>query len=459
MRSIAQKESTAFDKEKHTILIPDMFPVHMELLAEVLRADGYRVEVLHYDDRAVLDTGLKYIHNDMCYPAICSVGQLLYAVTCGDYDTKKVALLQFQTGGGCRASNYVMLLKKALQKLQLSNVPIITLGFTSMRGSGLHITPRLFLRAFAALTYGDMLMLLSNQIRPYEHIAGETQRLAARWSEKLKRELHGVCISMGRMKRNLRAMAKEFSEICVDRKEKVKVGVVGEVYVKYSPLANNRLEEFLQSQDCEYMLPGVLSFIHYCLSTPVTDRELYGGSRVKSGISRMVEGVIERYETALSSTLREFPRFVCPASFREMQSYGDQIIGRGMKMGEGWYLPAEMVELIRNGYENIICTQPFGCLPNHIVGKGVVRRFRELYPRANICAIDYDASASAVNQENRIKLLLAMAKDQMKTRCVQTVKERVPQAVDNVYSERVAAALRGRKRRNDVIIGREKIAW
>lgn len=399
--------------------MPDLFPIHMELLAEGIRAEGYRVEVLHYEDRAVLDTGLRYLHNDMCYPAICSVGQLLHAVTCGDYDPQRVALLQFQTGGGCRASNYVMLLKKALQKLGLSDVPVLTVGFASLRGSGLRITPGLCLRCLAALTYGDMLMLLRNQVRPYERVAGETQCVVERWHEKLKQDLRGAGLGMAKLRQNLRAMANDFAAIAVDRTEKVKVGIVGEVYVKYSSLGNNHLEEFLQSQDCEYMLPGVLGFIHYCLSNFAADRELYGGSRMKAGVGRMLEGAIGRYEAALSGVLRDFPQFVCPALFREMQGYGTQIIGRGMKMGEGWYLPAEMVELIHHGYQNIICAQPFGCLPNHIVGKGMMRKFRALYPQANICAIDYDASASAVNQENRIKLLLAMAKDQMQLRCGQ----------------------------------------
>lgn len=409
-------EEAIFDKEKHTILMPDLFPVHMELLADVMRSSGYRIEVLKCDGRPVLDTGLKYIHNDMCYPAICSVGQQLYAVTSGDYDAQKIALMQFQTGGGCRASNYVMLLKKALKKLELEKIPVVTLGFsTGLTGSkGFRITPSMCFKALAALTYGDMLMLLKNQIRPYEEQPGDTQRLVDHWFQKLKGELSGKSAGIARLKQNLRQMAQEFAGIKIQRKQKVKVGIVGEVYVKYSPFANNQLEAFLDTQDCEYMLPGVLGFIHYCLSNTAVDYQLYGGSRLKRNLSLITERVIHKYETALSEVVREFPQFVAPASFRQMQQNGSKLLHRGVKMGEGWYLPAEMVELIENGYNNIICTQPFGCLPNHIVGKGVIRRFKELYPASNICPIDYDASSSAVNQENRIKLMLAMGRDQLK---------------------------------------------
>ena len=416
MENHAEVIAAKFDKTKQTILVPDMFPIHMELLADVMRAFGYRIEVLKCSGQSVLDTGLKYIHNDMCYPAICSVGQQLYAVTSGNYDTGKIALPQFQTGGGCRASNYVMLLKKALQKLGLEKIPIVTLGFsTGLTGSeGFRITPSMCFRALAALTYGDMLMLLKNQVRPYEEQVGATQRLVESWFQRLHSELSGRGFGIAHLKKNLRQMARDFARIKTQPKKKIKVGIVGEVYVKYSPFGNNRLEEFLNTQDCEYMLPGVLGFIHYCLSNTAMDYKLYGGSRIKRDLGLVTERVIHKYETALRDVVREFPQFVAPASFRQMQKNGSKLLHCGVKMGEGWYLPAEIVELIENGYDNIICTQPFGCLPNHIVGKGVIRRFKELYPASNICPIDYDASASAVNQENRIKLMLSVARDHLK---------------------------------------------
>ena len=400
-----------FQKEKHTILIPDLFPVHMELMAQALRTSGYRVEVLRCSGKPVLDVGLKYIHNDMCYPAICSVGQQLYAVTSGEYDLDSIALLQFQTGGGCRASNYLSVLQKALKKLKLEQIPIITLGFSNLGKGGFRVTPGMVLRLAAALTYGDLLMQLSNHVRPYEQKQGETERVVCHWNAKLKDILSGASVGLGSIQKNLRQMAADFAAVPVTKQKKAKVGIVGEVYVKYSPFANNSLEKTLQEQDCEYMLPGVLGFIHYCVSNPAVDWELFGGSRLQRIVSQLLGWGIQLYERTLAKVLKEFPRFHCPSSFQQMRAYGERILDRGVKMGEGWYLPAEIVELIESGYDSILCAQPFGCLPNHIVGRGTIRRFRELYPKAAISPIDYDASASRVNQENRIKLLLTIAKD------------------------------------------------
>ena len=406
--------NAVFNKEKHTILIPDLFPVHMELLADMLRSYGYRAEIVRTSDRGVLDTGLKYIHNDMCYPAICSNGQLLHAVLEGGYDLDKIALLQVQTGGGCRASNYVLLLKKAMEKLELEHIPVISLSFTSLfsdNGTGFRLTIPMLLTTLAALTYGDMMMLLSNQIRPYEINAGDTKATMDRWYARIKEDFSLKTSPIFRLKRNLRKMVEDFKRIPVLRTEKTKVGIVGEVYVKFSALGNNGLEAFLDTQDCEYMLPGVLGFIHYCLSHAPVDYKLYGGSFKDKVVNQIFQSVLQKFESMPADALRDSPEFVTPATFREMQVYGERVLPHGVKMGEGWYLSAEMVELIEHGYNNIICTQPFGCLPNHIVGKGVIRRFREIYPEANICPIDYDASASSVNQENRIKLMLAVAKD------------------------------------------------
>lgn len=257
-----------FDRKKHTLLIPDLFPIHMELLANVIRASGYRVEVLRTSGAEVKEAGLKYIHNDMCYPAICSLGQQLHAITSGAYDPQEVALVQFQTGGGCRASNYSMILRKALDKLGLE-IPIVTLGFSTLsRNSGFSLTPAMCARALAAVTYGDLLLLLGNQVRPYEAQPGQTQSLIRRWEAVLGKELSSARASLGRVKGNLKKMVRSFAAVPVRAVKKVKVGIVGEVYVKYSPFANNQLEEFLQGQDCEYMLPGFLGFLHYCLAGP-----------------------------------------------------------------------------------------------------------------------------------------------------------------------------------------------
>ena len=398
-----------FQKEKHTLLMPGLFPIHMEFLAAAIRASGYRVKVLSSSGRSVLNLALGYIHNDMCYPAMCSVGQQLYALTSGEFDPDEVALIQFQTGGGCRASNYASVLKKALEKLGLDRVPIVTFGFSNLaRGSGFSITPLMCQRLLAALTYGDLLMLLSNQLRPYERQPGAVQTLAGQWRTRLQRELASTRSGLSQVRANLKQMVKAFADIPIQARKKVKVGVVGEVYVKYSPFANNNLEALLQSQDCEYMLPGVLGFIHYCLTGPA----VYGGSRLRHGISLTLGRIVQRYETALAKALAPFPQFHQPPSFQAMREMGERVLSRGVKMGEGWYLPAEMVELIESGYSNILCAQPFGCLPNHIVGRGTLRKLRELYPTANIMPLDYDPGLSQVNQENRIKLLLANGRAQ-----------------------------------------------
>ena len=403
-----------FQKQKHTLLMPDLFPIHMEFLASAIRASGYRVQVLRSSGKAVLDLSLRYIHNDMCYPAMCSLGQELHAITSGEFPLDSIALIQFQTGGGCRASNYGMMLKKALEKLKLSQIPVVTFGFSNLAlGSGFSITPLMCQRLLAALTYGDLLMLLTNQIRPYACQPSQVQALASQWSAKLQEELATTRSGITRVKKNIKQMVRAFAAIPTQVKQKVRVGIVGEIYVKYSPFANNHLEEFLQTQDCEYMLPGALGFIHYCLTGPAVDCELYGGSPIRRGVSLALGRIVQIYENALSQALAPFPQFHRPPSFQEMRRKGEQILSRGVRMGEGWYLPAEMAELIEGGYPNIICAQPFGCLPNHIVGRGTLRKLQSLYPQANITSIDYDANVSQVNQENRIKLLLSNARDRL----------------------------------------------
>lgn len=403
-------EAVKFRKREHTLLIPELFPVHMELLADAIRTAGYRVQVLRYSGRKVLDVGLKYIHNDMCYPAVCSLGQQLYAVTCGAYEPGSVALLQFQTGGGCRASNYCMVLKKALSKMGLEEIPVVTLGFSGgARDSGFRRTPLLALRLLAALTFGDMMMLLKNQVRPYEARRGDTAAVMDRWYRRLSVCLSSPCLLPGQIKKTLKQMAEDFAAIPLRKRDVVKVGIVGEVYAQYSPFANHDLERFLEEQACEYRLPGVLGFLHYCLSSPLVDRALYGG-RKGVLLSRILLRVLSAYETALDQALQSVPQFSRPAPFSWMREQGTRILDCGVKMGEGWYLSAEMAELVSHGYDNILCVQPFGCLPNHIAGRGTFRRFRELYPDANLCSVDFDASASWVNQENRIKLMLSTAR-------------------------------------------------
>lgn len=400
-------------KAEYTIIAPDIFPTHMKLLEAVFRLYGYNVVIAKYEGQAVINTGLKYLHNDVCYPAICMLGQQLHALTCGDFDPHKCALIQFQTGGGCRASNYLWLLRKALEKMDMEYVPVISLSFGGYEHySGFKITPGMMATGIRSLIYGDMLLLLKNQCLPYEQNEGDTRRVVEKWIASLTdqfRRKEGL--SAGTMKKNLAAMAKDFHDIPKVKRDTVKVGIVGEIYVKYSSFGNNGLEKFLLSQGCEYMVPGVLGFFQYCFANMDTDYRYYGGSSLKHFAGGRLEKIAEGWEGWLIDALRPYPEFAAPVSFEKVKKLADRVIDRGVKMGEGWLLPGEAAELIEKGYSNIICTQPFGCLPNHIVGKGTIRRLRELYPQANIFPVDYDAGASKVNQENRIKLMLAMAKE------------------------------------------------
>lgn len=401
-------------KKDYTILLPDIFPVHMDLIKEIFKMYGYKVEVLHYEGQKVIDTGLKHLHNDMCYPAICSLGQLLYALECGDYDTHKVALMQFQTGGGCRASNYIWLLRKALANMGMDYVPVLSLSFGKVEKSpGFKITPMMIIKGIVAVMYGDMIMLLRNQIKPYEIKKGSTDAVVENWNKKLIAEFSRNRGLFGRgISRNLSEMVNDFMKIPVNRVKKTKVGIVGEIYVKYSQFGNNGLEAFLASEGCEFMVPGVLSFVQYCFSDASVDHMYYGGGIKKLFLNNTLGRVIGRLEKHLLNALKPYPELVSPTPFKQTEAIADKVIDRGVKMGEGWLLTAEMAELIEKGYNNVICAQPFGCLPNHIVGKGVIRTLKEMYPNANICPVDYDSGASKVNQENRIKLMLSVDREE-----------------------------------------------
>ena len=401
-------------KREYTILCPDIFPMHMGLFEKIFRNNGYKLEVVRDEGKEVIDAGLKYIHNDMCYPAICSCGQLIYALESGRYDVHKTALIFFQTGGGCRASNYIFLLRKALEEMGLSFVPVISVSFAGLeKYSGFRLTIPMLLSGFASIVYGDMLMLLKNQVEPYETNKGDTEKVTQKWladlSEGFKRK---TGFSKKKILRNLSAIAKDFHEIPKTPKPLVKVGIVGEIYVKYSPFANRGLEKFLLGEGCEIMVPGVMGFLQYCAANVEVDHRYYGGSFIKYFIGKKAEKILAGYDGLIEKALEDYPEFVTPASFEKIKLMADKVIDRGVKMGEGWLLPGEVAELIEKGYNNVVCAQPFGCLPNHIVGKGTIRKLRELYPDANIFPVDYDAGASKVNQENRIKLMLSIAREE-----------------------------------------------
>ena len=401
-------------KRTHTILIPNMAPLQFKLMKAALEREGYRVELLGNCGEQVAQLGLKYVHNDTCYPALLVIGQFLDALGSGRYDLEHTALLITQTGGGCRASNYIHLLRKALYKAGYGSVPVASLNFSGLeKDSGFQLTLPLLRMLVAAVVYGDLLMTLRNQTAPYENEPGAAAALTDAWVKRLGGRLHaGKGYSAPAMKRAFPQIVAEFAAIPVTRTPKVKVGVVGEIYVKYSPLGNNGLEEFLAAQGCEVNLPGLLGFIQYCCYNMGETIRLYGGSKLLEKAPGLLLGWLDGLEKAMGAALKA-GGYHAPAPFRELCGLPAGVIGMGNKMGEGWLLTAEMIELVQGGYENIVCAQPFGCLPNHICGKGMVSRIRALYPQANITPIDYDPSATRVNQENRIKLMLAVAKERL----------------------------------------------
>ena len=402
-------------RKDYKILIPMMAPIHFGLLQKVFQNEGYNMELLQNDGPQVVQEGLKYVHNDTCYPALLVIGQMIDALNSGKYDLDKTALIITQTGGGCRASNYIHLLRKALKKAGYEKIPVISLNLSGMeKNPGFKLTLPMLRKAIAALVYGDMLMLLSNQIKAYELEKGESQQLVQHWIQRLSDQFNqNRGLSMKEMKVNLRAIAQDFAQVPVHRTPKVRVGVVGEIYVKYSALANNHLEDFLSSQDCEVMVPGLMGFMLFKVDNRLEDIKLYGGSKVKYGVVNALMNFLTNMETAMLDILQDFPQFVKPTPYQKTKLLVKDVIGYGSKMGEGWLLTAEMLELCEQGYENVVCTQPFGCLPNHINGKGMIRRIREIDESANIVAIDYDPSATKVNQENRIKLMLAVARENL----------------------------------------------
>ncbi len=415
MKKKIDTDRVEFTKEMmdYTILAPNMLDIHFSLLINVFGQYGYKVELLKNDGRTVVDEGLKLVHNDTCYPALLVIGQLIDALNTGKYDPDKTALMITQSGGGCRASNYIHLLRKALKKAGYPQVPVISLNLSGLeKNSGFKIRLSMALKMLSSVIYGDLIMLLKNQVEPYEVNEGDAKRLTQKWIDDISANLsNGKGYSFFEMKKALPEITKTFAEIPVKDIKKTKVGVVGEIYVKYSPLANNHLEEFLFDQSCEVMVPGLMGFLNFKVDNRLEDIKLYGGNPFKKIAMRIAMWYLSKIEKNLNDAAAAYGNFTVPAPYAHIKEMCTKIIGPGCKMGEGWLLTAEMMELIESGYGNIVCAQPFGCLPNHIVGKGMIRKLKEMYPQSNIVPIDYDPGATKVNQENRIRLMLAVANE------------------------------------------------
>lgn len=411
-----EKNYVAFTEEMkkdYTILVPPMLPMHFKMIISVLRTYGYTLELLEDTGPHIADMGLKYVHNDTCYPAILMIGEFMNAILSGKYDPHKVAIIMFQTGGGCRASNYISLLRKALKKAGYGYVPVISFSLAGIEDHpGFKLTlPKLHGMLYAVV-YGDLLLSLSNQCRPYEINKGQTKALADSWTKKLGRELgSGAKIRYKDIKENYKKIVADFAAIPLEKRRAVKVGIVGEIFVKYSTLGNNNLEDFLVSEGAETVVPGLMDFCLYCVYNNINDYRLYRrGSVFYMLLCKLAYKFVCDKKRDVCRIIEEDGNFEPLTDFTHTPSLTKGYIGTGTKMGEGWLLTAEMIELSKMGVKNIVCTQPFGCLPNHICGKGMMKLVKEKNPDVNIVAIDYDAGATQVNQVNRLKLMLANAK-------------------------------------------------
>ena len=398
-------------KKTHTVLLPSMLPIHFKFLSGVLNSYGYKTELLKNNSEKVIEEGLKYVNNDVCYPALLVIGQFISALKSGKYDLNTTALLITQTGGGCRASNYIYLLRKALKSAGLGKVPVVSLNLSGLeRNPGFKVTFSMIKKMIFALCYGDVLMALNDAISPYEKNKNECKNRVKKWEEVIFNEFAlKNNVNFEKFRSRVGAIVKDFLGVELEDKKTVKVGIVGEIYIKYSELGNNNVVDFLRSNNCEICVPGILNFVLFKVDTRLEDIKLYGGSSLKKMVLSVLMNYLQKVESVILKNLRKIPSLIHLKSYNLKKKAISGIIGFGNKMGEGWLLTAEIVDLIKSGFKNVICAQPFGCLPNHISGKGMLRKIRSIFPDSNIVSLDYDPGASKTNQENRIKLMLSMA--------------------------------------------------
>ena len=396
-------------KQTHTILVPGMLAIHFRLIPAIFETGGYHVEVLYNEGDEVVEEGLSHVHNDTCYPALLVIGQMIAALKSGKYDLNKVALAITQTGGGCRASNYIFLLRKALAMEGWAHIPVLSVNFSGLeKENAVALTLPLGKKLLYAFLYGDAMMWLRNQVKPYERSAGDTDRLVDQLISELEDKFRRNDYSAS--KEFYRDIIRRFAAIPRHQQKKIRVGIVGEIYMKYAPLGNHHLEDFLIEEGFEPVLSGVADFGLYCLENARVDHRYYHRHALTSPFLTLAENILMRMQETFIRLVEEDGTFHAPDRFRDVIRNAEGFIDQGVKMGEGWLLTAEIVSLIKEGVSNIVSAQPFGCLPNHIVAKGMARRIKEAYPQSNLVAIDYDPSASRVNQENRIRLMLANAR-------------------------------------------------
>ena len=404
-------------KKNYTILCPQMSPIHFDLIEPAIRSCGYNLEVLQNSDRTAIDTGLKYVNNDACYPSLIVVGQIMDALLSGKYDLEHTAVIMSQTGGGCRASNYIGFIRRALERAGMPQIPVISLNANGMETNpGFKITLPLLTKAMQAVVYGDLFMRVLYATRPYEAKAGSANALHEKWKAICIKSLQKHSLSMAEFNRNIRGIIHDFDELPRRDVQKPRVGIVGEILVKFSPLANNHVVELLEAEGAEAVMPDLLDFLLYCFYNSNFKADNLGGKRSTAHLCNMGISLLEYFRRTCRRELERSTHFLPPARIQDLASMAKHYVSLGNQTGEGWFLTGEMLELIHSGTTNIICTQPFGCLPNHIVGKGVIKGLRASHPEANIIAVDYDPGASEVNQLNRIKLMLSTAQKNLPER-------------------------------------------
>lgn len=404
-------EAVPFTKEmrkQHTILAPEMSPIHFQFIEHAFENSGYRIEIPPLNGKHTIDVGLKYVNNDACYPALIVIGQLIEALKSGAYDTDNVSVIITQTGGGCRASNYIGLLRKALKDAGYPQVPVISLNGKGMeKNPGFKPSASFLNRNMMAITYGDLMMNVLYRTRPYEAVEGSANALAKKFSEKFKKDLKSA--NYITFKKNVQDCIRAFDALELKDIIKPRVGLVGEILVKFHPTANNNIVDLIENEGCEAVMPPLTDFFLYTMQNKIINNDLYVKDTKGTLVNQSIINLIRRYQKPYIDALKKSNRFDPPSPISEIANGASDILSLGHQTGEGWFLTGEMVELIHQGVENIVCMQPFGCLPNHVTGKAMIKPMRKMYKNANIVAVDYDPGACEINQLNRIKLMINQA--------------------------------------------------
>lgn len=398
-------------RKNYTIICPQMSPIHFDILQPAFNACGYNFVVLDNDNKHSVDVGLQYVNNDACYPSLLVVGQIMQALLSGKYDLNQTAIVMSQTGGGCRATNYIAFIRRALMKAGMEQIPVISLNLGNIESNpGFKLNANLLLRAAYSTTFGDIFMRCVYRMRPYEVVPGSVDAVHKKWLKVAQDFVSAKHMSFFRFNSLCRQMIRDFDSIPINEElKKPRVGIVGEILVKFSPAGNNHLVELLESEGAEAVVPDLIDFMLYCFYNQIYKAEELGMSKRTARFSSLGIWAIERLRGAAAKELKKSKHFTPPSHIRDLVKYAEPIVSIGNQTGEGWFLTGEMVELIHSGVPNIVCCQPFACLPNHVVGKGVIKELRKQHPSSNIVAIDYDPGASEVNQLNRIKLMLSTA--------------------------------------------------